>query len=133
MIFKIFNEDWLESLDTFEEIMWLLILYLILLLIISIFLSIALSFFSKARHTNFGNVFLTSFIITIAFAIAFLFFEGWLTWLVALVLTWIIISVAHNIGFFNAIVVTVIAFLLYVIVALILEAIFEVDLIVLPF
>jgi hypothetical protein len=51
MIFEIFNEDWLQSLDTFEEIMWFLILYLIILILMTIFLKIALSFFSKARHT----------------------------------------------------------------------------------
>ena len=76
MIFQIFNEDWLESLDTFEEIMWFLVIYLIILVLMAIFLKLALSFFSKARHSEFGSVFLTSFIITIFFAIIFLFFGG---------------------------------------------------------
>ena len=133
MIFQIFNEEWLESLDTFEEIMWFLVFYLILLLIMAIFLKIALGFFSKSTHTDYGQVFLTSFLITITFAIIFLFFGGWLAWVIALVITWILISIRHNIGFLNAIVVTVIAFVLYVIVALIIGAIFEITLIVLPF
>ena len=133
MMFQIFNEDWLESLDTFEEIMWLLILYLILLLLMAIFLKIALSFFSKARHTDFGEVFLTSFLITIAFALVFLFFGGLLAWIVALIITWIIISIRHNVGFLSAIVITVLAFIIYVIVAIIIGAIIDVTLIVLPY
>jgi len=133
MMFQIFNEDWLESLDTFEEIMWLLILYLILLLLMAIFLKIALSFFSKARHTDFGEVFLTSFLITIAFALVFLFFGGLLAWIVALIITWIIISIRHNVGFLSAIVITVLAFIIYVIVAIIIGAIIDVTLIVFPY
>jgi hypothetical protein len=133
-MFQIFNEDWLQSLDTFEEIMWFLVIYLILLLLMAIFLKIALSFFSKARHTNFGQVFLTAFLITLVFAVTFLFLElGWLAWLIALFLTWLIISVSHNIGFLSAIIVTVLAFLIYVIVALIIGALFSITLIVLPF
>ena len=132
MMFQIFNEDWLESLDTFEEIMWLLILYLILLLLMAIFLKIALSFFSKARHTDFGEVFLTSFLITIAFALVFLFFGGITAWIIALIITWIIISIRHNVGFLSAIIITVLAFLIYVIVAIIIGAIIDVTLIVLP-
>lgn len=133
MMFQIFNEDWLESLDTFEEIMWLLILYLILLLLMAIFLKIALSFFSKARHTDFGEVFLTSFLITIAFALVFLFLGGLTAWIVALIITWIIISIRHNVGFLSAIVITVLAFIIYVIVAIIIGAIIDVTLIVLPY
>ncbi len=133
MIFQIFNEDWLESLDTFEEIMWFLVIYLIILLIMAIFLKLALSFFSKARHTEFGSVFLTSFIITIFFAIIFLFLEGWLAWIVALIITWIIIAARHNIGFLYAIIVTILAFLLYIIVALIIGALLHITIVVLPF
>ena len=134
MMSQIFNEDWLQSLDTFEEIMWFLVLYLILLLFMAIFLKIALGFFSKARHTNFGQVFLTAFLITLVFALTFLFLElGWLAWLIALFLTWLIISVSHNIGFLSAIVATVLAFLIYILVAFILGLIIGTTLIVLPF
>ena len=134
MIFQIFNEDWLQSLDTIEEIMWFLVLYLILLLLMAIFLKIALGFFSKARHTNFGQVFLTAFLITLVFALTFLFLElGWLAWLIALLLTWLIISVSHNIGLLSAIVVTILAFLIYVLVAILLGMIIGTTLIVLPF
>ena len=134
MIFQFFNEDWLQSLDTFEEIMWFLVLYLILLILMAIFLKIALGFFSKARHTNFGQVFVTAFLITLVFALTFLFLElGWLAWLIALVLTWLIISVSHDIGFLSAIVVTVLAFLIYILVAFIIGLIIGTTLIVLPF
>ena len=134
MMFQIFNEDWLQSLDTFEEIMWFLVLYLILLLLMAIFLKIALGFFSKARHTNFGQVFLTAFLITLVFALTFLFLElGWLAWVIALFLTFLIISVSHNIGFLSSIVVTVLAFLIYILVAFIIGLIIGTTLIVLPF
>ncbi|MHA2267773.1 MAG: hypothetical protein ACXAB8_08230 [Promethearchaeota archaeon] len=134
MMSQIFNEDWLQSLDTFEEIMWFLVLYLILLLLMAIFLKVALGFFSKARHTNFGQVFLTAFLITLVFALTFLFLElGWLAWVIALFLTWLIISVSHNIGFLSAIVVTVLAFLIYILVAFVIGLIIGTTLIVLPF
>ncbi|MGB5912326.1 MAG: hypothetical protein WBH31_14125 [Promethearchaeia archaeon] len=133
MIFQIFNEDWLESLDTFEEIMWFLVIYLIILVLMAIFLKLALSFFSKARHTEFGSVFLTSFVITIFFAIIFLFLSGWLAWIVALIITWIIIAARHNLGFLYAIIVTILAFLLYIIVALIVGALLHITIVVLPF
>jgi len=134
MMFQIFNEDWLQSLDTFEEIMWFLVLYLILLLLMAIFLKIALGFFSKARHTNFGQVFVTAFLITLVFALTFLFLElGWLAWLIALFLTFLIISVSHNIGFLSAIVVTVLAFLIYILVAFVIGLIIGTTLIILPF
>ncbi|MFX1570963.1 MAG: hypothetical protein ACFFCV_21700 [Promethearchaeota archaeon] len=121
---------------SFEEIMWLLVIYLIVLLIMAIFLSIALSFFSKAQHTNFGNVFLTAFLITIVYAVVFYFLEGSLAlvgWLIVLILTWIIISVSHNVGFLSAIVITVLAFLLYVLVVLLLNFLLPITIDLFPF
>ena len=132
MILEIFNEDWLQSLDTFEEIMWFLVIYLIILVVMAIFLKIALSFFSKAKHTEFGSVFLTSFIITIFIAIIFLFLGGLLAWIIALVLMWIIISARHHTGFLYAIVITVIAFLLYILVIWIIGALFHITIVVWP-
>ncbi len=121
--------------QTIEEIMWLLILYLIFLVIMAIFLSIALGFVSKAKHTHFGQVFLTSFLITVAYALIFYFLGGWgwFTWIVALLLAWLIIMVSHNIGLLAAIVVTILAFLIYVLVAIVLGMIIGTTLIVLPF
>jgi hypothetical protein len=95
-------------LQTFEEVMWFLVFYLIVLLVMAIFLKLALSFFSKAKHTNFGNVFLTAFLITITFALVFLFLGGWVAWIVALIIAWLLICLSHNVGFLSAIVITVI-------------------------
>jgi hypothetical protein len=120
-------------LQTFEEVMWFLVFYLIVLLIMAIFLKLALGFFSKARNTEFGHVFLTAFLITVTFALVFLFLGGWLAWLVALVVTWLLISVSHNVGFLSAIVITVIAFLLYVLVVILLSALLNVTIDILPF
>ena len=119
--------------QTIEEIMWLLILYLIFLVIMAIFLLIALGFISKAKHTHFGQVFLTSFLITVAYALIFYFLCGWLAWIVALILAWLVIMVSHNIGLLAAIVVTILAFLIYVLVAIVLGMIIGTTLIVLPF
>lgn len=119
--------------QTFEEVMWFLVFYLIVLLIMAIFLKLALGFFSKAKHTNFGNVFLTAFLITVTFALVFLFLGGWLAWLVTLILTWVIISVSHNVGFLSAIVITVLAFILYVLVVILLSALLDVTINILPF
>ncbi len=118
---------------TFEQVMWFLVFYLIVLLIMAIFLKLALGFFSKARNTNFGRVFLTAFLITVTFALVFLFLGGWLAWLLSLVLTWVIISVSHNVGFLSAIVITVLAFLLYVLVVILLSALLHVTIDILPF
>ena len=119
--------------QTFEEVMWFLVFYLIVLLIMAIFLKLALGFFSKARNTEFGHVFLTAFLITITFALVFLFLGGWLAWLIVLVVTWLLISVSHNVGFLSAIVITVIAFLLYVLVVILLSALLNVTIDILPF
>lgn len=119
--------------QTFEEVMWFLVFYLIVLLVMAIFLKLALSFFSKAQHTNFGNVFLTAFLITITFALVFLFLGGWVAWLVALIVTWILICVCHNVGFLSAIVITIIAFLLYVLVVLLLSTLLHVTINIWPF
>ena len=127
------NPDWLESLDTLTEVMWFLVFYLIFLLVMAIFLKLALSFFSQARHTEFGQVFLTSFLITITFALVFLFLGGVLAWIIALILTWIIISARHNVGFLSAIIITVLAFLIYVLFVILLAAILGVTIILWPF
>ena len=133
MLFDIFNEDWAQTFGTLEEIMWFLILYLIFLIVMAIFLKIALSFFSSARHTEFGSVFLTSFVITVIYALTFLFLSGWVAWVIVLIVAWLIISARHHTGLFGAIAVTIVAFILYVIVAFLLGLLFGVTLIVLPF
>ena len=108
-----------------------LILYLIALIIITIFMKIALGFFSKAKHTEFGQVFLTSFLMIL---ILFLFDRLWpgiLGLIIALILIWVLISARHHTGFFGAILITIIAIILYVVVAIILGLLLGVTLLIL--
>jgi hypothetical protein len=133
MVFEIFNENWAQTFGTIEGIMWFLIFYLIFLVIMAIFLKLALNIFSSARHIEFGQVFITSFIITVIYALTFLFLTGLLAWIIVLIVAWLIISGRHHVGFLGAILVTVIAFILYIIVAVILGILLGITLIVLPF
>ena len=133
MLFDIFNEDWALTFGTLEDIMWFLLLYLIFLIVMAIFLKIALSFFSGARHREFGSVFLTSFVITVIYALTFLFLGTWVAYVIVLIVAWLLISARHNTGIFGAIAVTIVAFILYVIVAYLLGLLIGVPLIVLPF
>lgn len=133
MIFDIFNEDWAQTFGTLEDIMWFLILYLIFLLVMAIFLKLALSLFNSARNTEFGSVFLTAFVITVIYALTFLFLSGWVAWAIVLIVAWLIISWRHSTGLFGAIAVTIVAFILYVIVAILLGLVLGVTLIILPF
>ena len=133
MLFDIFNEDWAQTFGTVEDIMWFLLLYVIFLLVMAIFLKIALSFFSGARHREFGSVFLTSFLITVIYALTFLFLNGLVAWVIVLIVAWLLISARHNTGIFGAIGVTILAFILYVIVAILLGILLGVTLIILPF
>ena len=133
MLFEIFNEDWAQTFGTLEDIMWFLILYLIFLIVMAIFLKIALSLFSSARHTEFGSLFLTSFVITVIYALTFLFLNGWVAWVIVLIVAWLLISARHHTGIFGAIAVTIVAFILYVIVAILLGILLGVTLIILPF
>lgn len=133
MLFDFFNEDWAQTFGTVEDILWFLLLYLIFLIVMAIFLKIALSFFKSARHIEFGSVLLTAFIITVIYALTFLFLSGWVAWVIVLIVAWLIISARHHTGFFGAIAVTLVAFILYVIVAILLGLLLGVTLIILPF
>ena len=132
MLFDIFNEDWAQTFATIGDILLFLLLYLIFLIIMAIFLKLALGLMSKSKRTEFGNVFLTSFLLTIIYALVFLFLGGWVAWLIVLVLAWLIISARHHTGFLGAIVITIIALLLYIIVAIILGLILVGTLLILP-
>jgi len=133
MLFDIFNEDWAQTFGTLEDIMRFLLLYLIFLIVMAIFLKIALSFFSSARHREFGSIFLTSFVITVIYALTFLFLGTWVAWVIVLITAWLLISARHNTGIFGAIGVTILAFILYVIVAYLLGLLLGVTLIILHF
>ena len=133
MLFDIFNEDWAQTFGSLEDITWFLILYLIFLLVMAIFLKLALSLFSSSRQKEFGSVFLTAFVITVIYALTFLFLSGWVAWVIVLIVAWLIISARHHTGLFGAIAVTIVAFILYVIVAILLGILLGVTLIILPF
>ena len=133
MIFDLFNENWAQTFGSLENIMWFLLLYLIFLIVMAIFLKIALSFFSSARHREFGSVFLTSFVITVIYALTFLFLGTWVAWVIVLIAAWLLISARHNTGIFGAMGVTILAFILYVIVAYLLGLLLGITLIILPF
>ena len=133
MLFDIFNEDWAQTFGSLEDIIWFLILYLIFLLVMAIFLKLALSLFSSSRQKEFGSVFLTAFVITVIYALTFLFLNGWVAWVIVLIVAWLIISARHHTGLFGAIAVTIVAFILYVIVAILLGILLGVTLIILPF
>ncbi len=132
MIFQFFNENWPQAVDTLEEIVILIIVYLIFLLILTLFLKISLGFFNKSRHTDFGEVFVTSLFITIFIAVLLLFIGGWIGILFALILMWIIISSRHHVGFAGAIGVTIVALIFYILVIIILRMFLNIP-IILPF
>ena len=122
--------DWPINPSTENIIIWL-VLYLIFLVIVTIFLKIALGFFSEARHTDFGQVFLTSFIITLVFFIIYEFFwHNLLGLIIILIIVWVIISIRHHTGFAMAILISIVAFILYIIVAFIISYIFGVSILI---
>ena len=133
MLFDIFNENWAQTFGTLEDILWFLLLYLIFLIIMAIFLKVALSFFHDSRHEDYGSVFATSFVITIIYAITFLFISGWVAWVIVIIAAWLIISARHHTGFIGAIAVTIVAFILYLIVAYLLGLVLGVNFILWPF
>ena len=119
------------NLDTLEEIMWFLLIYIIFLVIMTLFLKLAIGFFKKSKNKEFGKVFVTSFIITIVYVIVFLFPLGWISWIIVLVVAWILISVRHKTGFIAAIVITVIAFVLFIVITFLIGLLIGITIIVL--
>ncbi|MBY9004919.1 MAG: hypothetical protein KGD73_13165 [Candidatus Lokiarchaeota archaeon] len=108
-----------------------LVLYLIALLIIAIFMKIALGFFSNSKHTEFGQVFLTSFLMMLILFLFDFFLPGLLGLIIALILIWLLISGRHHTGFLGAILITIIAIVLYIVVAIIIGLLFGITLIAL--
>jgi len=133
MIFQIFKQDWAQTFSTPEGIIWFFISNLIFLIILAIFLKLALNLFSKAKHKEFGQVFMTSLVLTIVYAVTFLFLGSWLAWLIVLIVSWLIINGRHRTGFLGAIVVTILAFILFIIVIILLVVLFGVTLFVILF
>ena len=118
---------------TLESILVNLLIYLIFLIIMTIFLKIAIGLFSKAKNTSFGQVFLTSFLITLVIAFFDWILPGLFGLIISLILVWLIISERHKTGFGSAILITIIAFILYIIVLILLGLLLGITLFLLPF
>lgn len=108
-------------------LIWL-ILFIIGLLIITIFLKIALGLIDKAKNTDFGAVFVTSLLVVLIID-----FLPWLLGLIglwyilgliiAVILAFVIISSRHGISFLTAVLVAIIAFILYIVVMILIGAV----------
>lgn len=108
-----------------ETIVFGIIGYVIFLLLMTIFLKLSLGLFSKAQNTNFGRVFLTSLLITVVVVLVDILFgfiplEPWVsTLLVAIIgilFILLVISGMHKTGIWRALVIGIIAIILYIII-----------------
>ena len=122
MMNQIINVDWFELFDTFREIMTYLILYLVFLITIIIFLKKALGYFSTAKHTDSKQVTVSSFLITLSFTVSSILFTWWFSWLIALILTYVILNLFHRTGFLKTILITILVFLIHYLVGIIFSA-----------
>ncbi|MFO8018501.1 MAG: hypothetical protein R6U96_07685 [Promethearchaeia archaeon] len=130
MIFQLVKDDWGSQFATLESAVWFFITYLIMLVVMTIFILLALKFVSsKHGEEGFGQVFVTSLIIVILIAIIGLFIGGWLHLLVTIFIIWLVIYARHTRTFGGAIIVSIVAIILYVIVILIIEFLFGVTII----
>ena len=123
-----FNQGQGSTIDLTDMtfIIWYLVTFLIFLILLTIFLKLALGLV-KSKHNDFGEVFVTTFVIILVIAILFLFRLGLLAFLIGLLLMWVIISSRHETGFLGAIVVSIlaliIAFIILILIGIVLTAI----------
>ena len=110
MLFQIGNL--IGALGILGALIIVIIWFVLNLLILTIFLKIALGIID-ARHTDFNDVFVTSFIITI---IAIVLFVHILLALIGLLLIWYLISSRHDTTYCMAIIVSILAIVVAVIV-----------------
>ncbi|MGV9173652.1 MAG: hypothetical protein ACOC35_13965 [Promethearchaeia archaeon] len=89
--------------------------------------------FVDSKNEDFGAVFATSLIIVIVFAILSLFIGSWLLLIVALILMWVILSARHTYSFGSAILVSIIAVILFIIVVWLLNFVLNITIVTLPF
>ncbi|MFX0034861.1 MAG: hypothetical protein ACFE9I_04370 [Candidatus Hermodarchaeota archaeon] len=101
---------WTLGLGLVELLIFIILIIVISLLINALFLKIALSVVKSARHTDFGEVFVTALIIALV---------GWIPCL-GCILSWVIINSRHETGFGMAIVVWIIAILVGLIITVLL-------------
>ena len=109
------------------DLLLFILTFIIFLLLLTIVLKLALGFVDKAKHENFGSVFVTCLIIVVAIAIVYIIIpNGIIALVVGLIIMWLIISARHNTGFVTAIGVSIlaliIAFVLLWLITLVLAA-----------
>lgn len=107
-------------LDPIIYVVVIVIWFLINLLITTIFLKIALGIVD-AKHTDFGEVFLTAFVITLLSALLFI---HWLITLLSLLLIFFFIANRHDISFCMAIIVAILAIIIAYLVVILIIIIF---------
>ncbi len=107
-------------IDPLLYVVVIIIWFLINLLITTIFLKIALGIVG-AKHTDFGQVFVTALVITL---LCSLFFIHWLITIIILILIFYFIAKRHDIGFCMAIIVAILAVVISILVIILLVIIF---------
>jgi len=109
-----------QILTTVAFWFWVLILFFILLFIVSIFLKIALALV-KAKNTEIGIVFGTAFICAVIMIFFIIFFGvytllGVILLIGGFILCFVIIASRHEISFGKAILVTILAIIIGVLI-----------------
>ncbi len=101
--------DWWDlvslGLDLTELLIFILLVIVISLVLYTIFLKIALGL-TKAKHTDFGEVFVTALICALV---------GWIP-CIGCILSWVVINSRHDTGFLMAIVVWLLAIIIGLII-----------------
>lgn len=126
MLNQIIQENWFENLQSVESIILLIVFYLLFLLILTIFLKIGIVLV-ESENTGFGQVFLTAFLIDLVFTILGLFLIWWLTLIIGLLVMWALINARHETGFGKAILVSLIALVIFIVMLVIIALIFNVQ------
>ncbi|MBN1802138.1 MAG: hypothetical protein JW891_11560 [Candidatus Lokiarchaeota archaeon] len=105
---------WWTGLDVLTITLIIFFWIIINLVITTIFLKIALAIVN-AKHTDFGEVFLTAFVVTILFSFVFI---HWIIAIIMLILIFYFIGKRHDIGFCMAIIVAILALVIALLVIL---------------
>jgi len=107
---------WHANLAPIEIVIVVIIWFILNLLITAIFLKIALEIVG-AKHKDFGDVFVTAFVITL---LGLLLFIWWILTIITLILIFYFIAKRHDIGFCMAIIVAILAWIIGLLVIIIL-------------
>ncbi len=110
----LFQHHWTVGLTPIEITIVIIIWFIINLLITAIFLKLALGIVG-AKHTDFGEVFVTAFVVTI---LSLLLFIWWILTIISLILIFYFIAKRHDIGFCMAIIVAILAWIIELLVVI---------------